>query len=317
MKDLPPFLNWLVLICLADWLVTRTLMRMAIFMPKSPPVAVLYQALGIAGQLAAALSSLLVMLLLGWMAWHSVRLSRQMLFPLACLSLILLNLIFLVFPPVGWFAAGYHLILIVSIALLGMRALGGAGSPGEKTASGLLALALLVRELYQILPAVYQAFELPGPAISAQAIFNGGELLVLLSLFPIWWVYGRPGSWRIWLAASILPLVFAILRYLSPAMLGILTIWSTGFTLYLPWPLYGLGLWLAGVTIVVSLKKGNLAGWAVLLLFAGGLAPQLSTQALLGLIALWMLRTPAVYDERTHSQEGVRSPAGRSIMGQV
>ena len=42
--------RWLVWAALADWLVTRTLTRSAIFMPKTPAVIAVYQALTLAGQ---------------------------------------------------------------------------------------------------------------------------------------------------------------------------------------------------------------------------------------------------------------------------
>jgi hypothetical protein len=67
-----------------------------------------------------------------------------------------------------------------------------------------------------------------------------------------------------------------------------------GLTLYLPWPVYAAGLWLAGVTVIVAIRRGDPVGWAILLLLSGGYAPQLSLQAFLGLIALWLLAEAAV-----------------------
>ncbi len=72
-------------------------------------------------------------------------------------------------------------------------------------------------------------------------------------------------------------------------MTGILAICSSGLTLYLPWPLYALALLLACVMVIGCLRRGEPAGWALLLLAAGGYAPQLSYQAFLGLVGLWLL----------------------------
>ena len=69
MKRYPVFLSWLVVAALVDWLITRTLARSAIFVPKSPPVILVYQGFGLLGQLAATLSGLLVLVFLGWIAW--------------------------------------------------------------------------------------------------------------------------------------------------------------------------------------------------------------------------------------------------------
>ena len=82
------------------------------------------------------------------------------------------------------------------------------------------------------------------------------------------------------------------MHLVNPAMSGILAIWSTGLTLYLPWPLYAVSLWLVSVAAIVSLRRGDPAGWAILLLVAGGYAPQLSAQLFLSLIALWLLAPP-------------------------
>jgi hypothetical protein len=80
----------------------------------------------------------------------------------------------------------------------------------------------------------------------------------------------------------------------TPTMTGILTVWSTGITLYLPWPLYGFSLWLAGVAILRVRKTEEQVGWAILLLATGGFTPQLSAQANLALLALWLLSEPTV-----------------------
>jgi hypothetical protein len=54
-------------------------------------------------------------------------------------------------------------------------------------------------------------------------------------------------------------------------------------------------VWLAGVTMGISLRRGDMVGWGILLLAAGGYAPQFSTQAFVGLIALWLLGSPEAY----------------------
>jgi len=69
-KSLPSLFRWLTLAALADWLITRTLTRSAIFMPKSPPVIAVYQALTVIGQLAFTLTALVALIVIGWIAFH-------------------------------------------------------------------------------------------------------------------------------------------------------------------------------------------------------------------------------------------------------
>jgi hypothetical protein len=289
MRRYPVFLSWLIVAALVDWLVTRTLARSAIFMPKSPPVILVYQGLGLLGQLAATVTGLLVLGFLGWIAWRGLRMGNEFVLPSAITSLLVLSLVFLVFPPSGWLAMSYHLILVAVIAIVGWQAFSQAVSISKKTASLLVALTLLVSGLYQLIPALYEAVQLPGPPFFTLVLFNAGELLVLLSTIALWWAYGRPAAWGVWLVASLPALAFIAMRLANPAMTGIIAIWSTGLTLYLPWPAYALSLWLAAVTVLASLKRGDPAGWAILLLAAGGYAPQLSTHAFLGIVALWLL----------------------------
>jgi hypothetical protein len=88
------------------------------------------------------------------------------------------------------------------------------------------------------------------------------------------------------LLAALPAIGYSALTLANPSMAGILAIWSTGLTLYLPWPLYALSLWLFGMTFLALRRQNHPAAWALLLLAAGGYAPQLSSQAFFGLIGL-------------------------------
>ena len=65
--------QWLILTALLDWLVTRTITRSVIFMPKPPTLLPLYSMLGNVGQWALSLVSLLGLVLLGSIAWWEWR----------------------------------------------------------------------------------------------------------------------------------------------------------------------------------------------------------------------------------------------------
>jgi hypothetical protein len=320
-------MHWLVLAALADWLIARTLTRLAIFMPKSPAVVHVYQAVGMAGQLATTLAALLGLGALGWIAWREWRAGSVWLPPLL-VSLMLFSLVFLVVPPAGWLALANQVLSVVAVGvmLIAGRLEGSQGEVGRldgwmvgwlaslptiqpsshptfpsnwkrmragesagRVALLLPALAFLAGRLHQAVSTLYTAMHWPGPPWLAGTLFNLGELLVVLGAFGVWWAYGRGVTSRTWLAAALPALAFAGMRLAAPAMTGILAVWSIGLTLYLPWPLYAASLWLAGVTVLVALRRGDLAAWALLLLAAGGYAPQLSSQVFLTLIALWLL----------------------------
>ncbi len=336
-----PLFQWLAFAALADWLITRTLTRMAIFMPKSAAVVVIYQAAGLAGQLATTLAGLLGLAALGWIVWREWQGGSAWL-ALVLVGLGVFSLAFLIVPPSGWLMVTNHALGLAAVTQTLRISPGpsrsrpvpdlrygvwerpgrdaGRGAPSWHGVAGagknlrvsialLPGMALLAGRLHQAMAALYTAMGWPGPPFLAGALFNLGELLVVLAAAGLWWVYGQGVSWRIWLGAGLPVLIFAAMRLAIPSMTGILAIWSTGLTLYLPWPLYVAGLWLAGVAILASLRRGDPAGWAILLLAASGYAPQQSHQVFMGMIALWLLAVrdiPIIIPTRGYHKENKR-----------
>jgi len=289
MKRLPLFFSWLVVASLGDWLIMRTLARAAIFMPKPSIVLQIYQAINLSGLVASNLTSLLAFLVVGWIAWRQLQSRRSIPLTVIFIGLILSSLLALFISSGGWLELAFQTLLGAGyLHLMGQ----GWQSPlrgSAKVAIVCSGLALLASRLYQALPMAYTILQRPGPPSSGEFFFNAGELMILLSIFALWWCHGRQGPRWIWLVACLPVLFFGLPRLINPAMTGILAIWSIGLTLYLPWPLYAAAIWLAGVVVINALRLDNPAGWAILLFAAGGYAPQLNIHAFLGLIALWLL----------------------------
>ena len=328
MNRLPIFFRWLIIAALADWLIDRTLTRTAIFMPKPPPVIAIYQVLTLVGQLAFTLTGLLAIAAAVWIAWQSWRTRRVIGLAFALPILIALSLVSLFVASVGWPAVGYHLLVVAMIGMLSGQVLssednftcGERSRTKRKIAWSVPALAVLAGETYQTLPALYVALRWPGPPPFTEALFNFGEMLALLTPVALWWAMrrtlrgalSRSATW-----AALPALIFAMAYLLNPAMTAIIAIWSTGLTLYLPWPLYAVSLWLASAVVIASLRRGGglapdwgYRGWALLLLAAGGYAPQLSTHVLLGIIALWLLTAEATAsDFKAEVVSGLWRPA--------
>lgn len=288
-NNLPVFFTWLGLAALADWLITRTLTRAAIFMPKSPIFIQVYTALGTVGQVATSLTGLLAILALGWIAWQAFHQQRNRFFAGVLAALILVSLLGLFIPTTGWLALSFQALLGIAVLLLLQQVWNRPVSLAFKIAVSSISLTLLLTSLFHSIdPAVAVLGLLGFPAISG-LVFNAGELMVLISISAVWWSIARRAPWKIWLIAALPALAFAAPRLLAPAMTGIMAIWSTGLSLYLPWPFYVAAVWLAGVTVIDTLRRRDITGWAIILLAAGGFAPQLSVQAFLGMIAVWLL----------------------------
>ena len=289
-ERMPPFIRWLSIAALADWLVTRTLVRSAIFMPKSPPLLLVYQTLILGGQLASVLSALLSLLGMLWLAWLFRR-ELKGLISLILLSLTAISLVSVVIPPGSQVQFITQVLSLAAILWIGLCAWQRASGPTQKAVVLLPGLALLTGRLYQVSQVAHVALGLSGPPANALSLFNLGELLVVLCPIGMWWVFRRLGreGLSLYLWAAIPALIFMAGYILNPSMTGILAIWSSGLTLYLPWPVYSLSLWFFGFIILAAWKQGNTAGVALLLLAAGGHAPQLSTQLFFGLVGLGLL----------------------------
>ena len=296
----PAFLRWLALAALVDWLVTRTLARAAIFMPKAPPVLAVYRALILGGQVASTLGALLALFGMAWLAWQFWK-ERKGSLSLAMIGLAVFSLVSLAIPPGGPLQLIAHLLYLIAIVWIVAGTWQRIGAAG-KIVVLLPALALFTGGLYQASQIVYGVLALPGSPGFALALFNLGELFVILTPIGIWWVYWYPRYARgggavslrrdgisLLLRAAIPAIGFAAFTLANPSMAGILAIWSTGLTLYLPWPVYALSLWLFSATFLALRRQDCPAAWAMLLLAAGGYAPQLSSQVFYGLIGLSLI----------------------------
>ena len=283
-------LAWLTLAALADWLIARTLTRAGIFMPKAPAISTAFQGLGMIGRLAITTSALLAIGFLGWYAWKGFHRGQKLL-PASLVVLIGMMMTFLFVAPSGWLMLAYHIVAIIALLAIAVEAWSFDSTWKRRTSWGVPAAALLSGELYLVASALEAA--LRDPAINGALFFNLGELLFVVSGFVLWWYYGRKHlPWRARLLPALVALMFSGFFLVQPAMTGMISIWSTGLTLYLPWPLYILSLYAAFTAVVVQLRARQPEGLGILLLLAAGLAPQLSYQFMVGLIGLLVISLP-------------------------
>ncbi|MAT99572.1 MAG: hypothetical protein CL608_20710 [Anaerolineaceae bacterium] len=292
--------KWLAVAAVVEWLLVRTFTRAAIHVPKSSFMISLYAAVNQIGLVAAAFVALLAFVLLLGLAWQT---RQAIILPLTLLGLALLSVLFLFAVPPAWLAFTYQLLAILAVLLIASTGVWARRSEPEKkkgwqgTAVALFpAGALLAGLLVQLLPNLHALLGWPGPPPFTNVLFNLGELFVVASVIIWWWasrsLNGRTHSWKPWLLAAFPALLFSLSFWRDPAMTGILTIWSTGLTLFLPWPVYALALWLAGVTVLANWHSRPTLAYAILLLIAGGYVPQLSSQLFCALIGLWLLQRP-------------------------
>ncbi|MCS6844449.1 MAG: hypothetical protein NZ528_09055 [Caldilineales bacterium] len=288
---LPTLLALLVAAALVDWLVTRTLTRLAIFVPKTPPMITAYQGLnwlGLAGSTLAGLAALAVVVLI---AVREGRSRQGLWLAVALTGLAGLTVLVPLLPAGSWLPA-IHGLTLLALGGLAVRSARLNGGWPRRLAALLPALAMLAAALSQAGPILYSLLRLPGPPRWGLPLFHLGEALVLLGALALWWAYGRGAARRYWLAAALPALLFLLAYRAAPAMTATIVVWSHGLTLSLAAWWYALALWLFGATVLRSLHGRHSSpptAVALLLLAAAGYAPQLTAQLCFGLIALWLL----------------------------
>jgi hypothetical protein len=293
-------MQWLAVVAVADWIFARTLSRSAIFMPKSPVILTGFQAMLTLGNFAANVTSLLAIAAMAWIAWRLAQNGQRGL-PIALGALLVINLGALIFAPSALVAFTSHLLAMSAIVMIVRPIVSRSHGAGQAVAVLVAAAAVFASEIHQAAAALSAIFNLSSPFSPGLVAFNVGEALVVASGFAFgWWMRPHRGERWIWFVASLPAIAFVGFYLGAPSISNVITIWSLGLTLFLPWPLYALSLWAITAAMLTGLKRGHPIGLAIPLLVAGGFASRLSTQLFLSLIALYLL---AGIDELTGVQE--------------
>jgi hypothetical protein len=293
-------MQWLAVVAVADWIFARTLSRSAIFMPKSPAILAGFQAMLSLGNFAANVTSLLAIAAVAWIAWRSA-LKGQRGLPIAIVALLTINIGALLFAPSALVTLTYHLIAMAAILMIVSPIVRESKGAAHTVAVLVPAAAIFASELHQAAATLSAVFKLGNPSNLGFAAFNMGEAFVVASGLAFgWWMRPRRGERWIWAVAALPAVAFASFYLGAPSISNVITIWSLGLTLFLPWPLYALSLWAITAATLTGLKRRHPVGLAIPILVAGGFASRLSTQLFLSLIALYLL---AGMDDLTGVQE--------------
>ena len=282
-------LQWLAVAALADWFFARTLSRSAIFMPKTPAMLTGFQAMLSLGNFAANVTSLLAITTMAWIGWR-LALKGQRALPIAIGTLLVFSLGALLIAPPALMTLAYHLIVMAAILLIARPIVRGSHGAAQAVAVILAAAAVFASELHQAAAALSAVFNTGSSSNLGFTAFNVGEALVVASGLAFgWWMRPQRDERWIWAVAALPAIAFGGFYLGAPSISGLLTIWSLGLTMFLPWPLYALSLWAVTAAMLTGLKRGHPIGLAIPMLVAGGFASRLSTQLFLSLIALYLM----------------------------
>lgn len=265
-----------------EWLLNRLIARVGIFIPKTPAMITIYEGLEFFGRFVGSLTAVLAFGFLSLVIVNAWR-ERQ---PALAITLSLTataTVYFLFIAPMGWLPVVTHGFFILALIIFMAQIL-----RSHRLGFTLMALSALIGETYLALPGLYQALRIPGPPPAGLMLFGLGEGLALAGAILLGSQYWMLSKKRVKAVALIPAVMFLAIFHINPSLTGIMAIWSTGFTLFLPPYLYALALYGLGLGIMVSWRSDPAIWAAILMLISSGYAPQLSLQRmlLLGAFAL-------------------------------
>ena len=305
-------LRLLPVTALAELLLLRTFFRVGIYIPKRGPFMSVYRVLTAAGSFALNLSSVLVLLALGLLAWQAYpRGLRTAAFALGAFLVVSLAL-----APAGTSELGptARLSFVLAVAAVAWPFVRGRGDRWQRMAvagaagSALLsAYAGLVGDAGRLVPSTHG----PGGAVGAQLV---AEALVVATAFAFFaaWVSSDGLRVRPLLVAAGPALALLVAWRANGAITGILVLWTAGLRLYLPVWLYAVALWAFSAAAIGWLpRRGWRSAGLALLLVAGMLLESTYVQAL-ALVALLLLTDGAAVGGLPDRRRGI--PAERTAL---
>jgi len=335
---LPYALGFLAAAGMAELLLLRTLSRVAVHIPKEGLVLSVYRALTGVGSFAFNLATILAVVAL---ALALLQLARQQhradpwqIVGAGALALLLAWSVLL--PLLRSTGEGsdeaaklaFGLVFSVAVVALALPHFLSRRKPlARRAAVALVGAVALCAQYYTLSYAASGLLGTGGPPPLASEFLALGEVLVVASagaIFAAWGATRRPGflAWphggrRGWKAPATgllnspnrlglaVPTALSLLLLASYLTNGstsaILSLWTEGLTLYLPFPVYLAAFWLYASTVVARFQRrdGFAVGCALLLLFVGGYALELTYQHLLAALALLVLTQDRSTDTKT------------------
>ncbi len=284
---------------LAETLLLRGVTRIGVHVPNGEGVAPAFQVASFLGSLAFNFASLLAIVLVVLILGSLVRrmdggLSRLALVGLSGAMMMGLGLSLTTDGPAADALFGVAVALLVgfiAIVTVSERRVGAAAA----LALILVAAAYLSYQYYVLSYLFYRILDYGVVPPMSTAVLRLGELLAVAAAAAAFWAWGLP-RWR-WVGRAGLAAVAAVLLALTLAGLSpvstmaILALWTTGLSLFLPFPVYLLALALYLLTLVACWRSGD-AFWTaagLLLVLLAGYMAESTYQHLLLLVGVALL----------------------------
>ena len=313
----------LVAAAVSEMLFLRVVSRVGVHIPKEEPVLTVYRWLTAYGAFAFDVAVLLaasaaVLLVYRLVSERRTSFVGSALLP-ALLATLLIGAAFLAVADDGEVPRLAFGVMSCAALLATLALAWPSATPRARLVMTLMVSALLLGQYHVLGQTALQAAGATASLPLGTAALGVAEVLVLLAgaaVFRAWFPWReRITSYRIELgAASVasLVLVGAFLR--EPSTTSILSLWTSGMTMYLPFPLYAASFWLYVATAAYAVRRPRLRpiGFALLLVFAAGLLLETTYQHVLAIVALTLIAEAAgqsVVQESRMSRQDSNRPA--------
>ena len=307
-----PLTITLIAAVLAETLLLRIVVRVGVHVPKHDVFTGLFEMASTFGSLAFNFASVLALILLTLVLTFMIASKRSRAFSplIAFLSVALFLGLFLTLvtntPEADALFGVAAALLAITILIAAVRT--SDLTPAVAIALGLIVAAYLSYEYYTLSYVFYRILDYAAiPPLSLDAL-RLGEALAMVAAGAVFFAWGLPRWGTIGRAgAAVVAVVLLTLTVagLSPvSTMAILALWTTGISLFLPFPIYLLALALFLLTIVACFRDrdgSRIAAGLLLVLLAGYMAES-TYQHLLFLLGIFFL-SGIVQEEDTQPAE--------------
>ena len=300
-------------------LASRLGMHMAKLAEKSEAVRLTFQTLSSLGFILLNVTAILLFLILFILLIQKLRQSTwsgrfdRFLVPAVSL-LIVLTVVYLIFPPAMLGSVVYNLVSLLILVILMAEFLVTHRLWGQRVTVGCFLLGILGWIYYQTVSTTYGLLGIVAPPPLVHEISRGGEALMVLASILVFWSYGSTSfftknktqrKWALTLLVSggttflVLLYIDFFLSLYSPDLaeearkagqgIGWVFQMGMGYTFYLPFALYMAGFTCWAYTVIKLVLIGRLAGYGLGLMFMAGYALQLSHLTLMVVVGFVLM----------------------------
>lgn len=292
--------NVLVISALTEFLAVRLLARVG-SIPRVPWIVSAYQAMLTIGSIALSLAAgLTIVLALLFVRSVSRSQDQHRFLAFALLAMTIATVVTLIEAPSPIFSVAYSVLAIIVLVLLTAHLSVARNHLLRQITQLLIVIGVLSVEYFKLVP---QLGYLTGQSLAFAwplEVYLLGEAATLAATILISANYlmrsGLGVSKKAVLMASLVTVGFVIFFVTNAWILSIIAIWTVGFTMFMPFPIYAATVFLFTYTVADSWSHSNrwLAS-ALLMLFLAGRVTQLGYLSMLMVIGLALLSFPEAF----------------------